>query len=710
MMRSMFSGISGLNNHQTKLDVISDNIANVNTHGFKKSRVIFSNIFNQTIGYPSAPTEDMGGVNPKQVGLGVQTASIDRIFTQGATETTGNVSDCAIEGEGFFITNDGENTKYTRAGNFNIDAAGDFVHGGTGNRVHGWASEWNEERGEYELNTGGVIDSINFLDMEKLPARATTELEFSSNLRATAQDRGFPEENTLVYGTQPNEQQVNFNVQKRNELLYELRAFDDDGDPVDMDPASGDFNSRALLHLYPDGRIKGVEVDGNFDVDSIEANSSIFNFNMTPAKPPSVNRWTFNDINNEEQNFFTQMEHSESDGDIDVYKWRMYDGDGNLLDITGDGDINENDDFAAMSINSSTGKIVGFGLPGEEPGDPGYSGFGPGDISTFNVEGLEIELGISEDGRQFVFQDDATGQTNNIEIGSQSLNIRYGDTNKEVNFDYIPGTMHSTSLITYDSQGTPHELITTFEKIDENKWRYFNSLRMDDPVVKDYLEKFPEAVQGEEATEAEKKQIMKNIFQSPEEGYVGEGVLVFNELGRIDRDATRAENGVTYPDIAKSVEFQPASADGVKINLDLEAITQYDSDEFTTAARNQDGFEMGMLQDYTIQPDGKIVGSYSNDRMQDIGQLAMATFSNPMGLDREPGSMWTPTGNSGEPVIRKAGTGSAGSIESGKLEMSNVDLSQEFTDMIISQRGFQANSRSITTADQLLQELVNLKR
>jgi len=701
-MRSLFSGISGLNNHQVKMDVISDNIANVNTHGFKKSRVIFSNIFNQTIGYASAPSDIRGGVNAKQVGLGVQTAAIDRIFTQGATETTGVASDCAIEGEGLFITNDGNRTLYTRAGNFLIDAAGDLVHGGTGNKIMGWAAQWSDDDAKYTVNTGGVLSEINFLNLEKLAAKASTELVFKSNLKATADARNFPEQSTLTYGVAPNEEQVSFKIQKRNENLYELTAFDDQGNPVDMDTSTPQLDSRALIHLYDDGRIKAVEVNGNYDIYSISANPIIgaldnFTINLSPSTPPTVNYWTFRDINNVERKMYVNYEKDPSSTTlVDVYRWKVYDEDGNLLDLNADGVIDENGDFGTMSILNSIGKIAGFTSPTGLP--------------SFTIDGLTIDLSLSADLRQMVLTDNATGESRDIELGSNSLNIRLANSNRQVNFDFIPGTMHSTSLMVYDSQGTPHELITTFEKLDDNRWRYFTSLSMDDPIVLDYLAKFPDAIKGEFATEAEKKEIMKNIFWDADNGYVGEGTLVFNSLGRIDRDATRAENGVSYPDIVKTVSFQPQGADMVRIKLDMEGITQYDSQEFTTAARSQDGYPMGMLQGYSISLDGKIVGSYSNDRMQEIGQVAIATFSNAMGLNREPGSMWSTSGNSGEAVIRIPGTGGAGIINSGKLEMSNVDLSQEFTDMIIAQRGFQANSRSITTADQLLQELVNLKR
>ena len=129
MLRSFYSGISGLRNFQTKLDVVSNNIANVNTVGFKASRVMFQDVMSQTLQGATAPSGTMGGVNPKQVGVGAAISSIDTRFTNGSLQTTNYATDFYIDGDGFFlVTGDGGNVKYlTRAGNFKIDANGDLV-------------------------------------------------------------------------------------------------------------------------------------------------------------------------------------------------------------------------------------------------------------------------------------------------------------------------------------------------------------------------------------------------------------------------------------------------------------------------------------------------------------------------------------------------------------------------------------------------------
>ncbi|WP_338452054.1 flagellar basal body rod protein FlgG [Niallia oryzisoli] len=142
MLRSMYSGISGMKNFQTKLDVIGNNIANVNTYGFKKGRVTFQDLVSQSISGASAPTGTIGGVNPKQVGLGSQLSTIDTVDTQGSLQTTGRTLDLAISGDGYFVLSDGAITTYTRAGNFYLDTEGNLV----------------DANGKYVQGQGGIIN------------------------------------------------------------------------------------------------------------------------------------------------------------------------------------------------------------------------------------------------------------------------------------------------------------------------------------------------------------------------------------------------------------------------------------------------------------------------------------------------------------------------------------------------------------------------
>ena len=158
MMRSLYSGVSGMQNHQTRLDVIGNNVSNVNTTGFKRGRVNFQDMISQQLTGAAKPTEEVGGVNPKEVGLGMTVASIDTIFTQGNLQSTGVSTDIAIQGNGFFVLKNGQETFYTRAGTFGVDSEGTLVNPANGLRVQGWMAQ--EVNGEMVINTAGSTEDL----------------------------------------------------------------------------------------------------------------------------------------------------------------------------------------------------------------------------------------------------------------------------------------------------------------------------------------------------------------------------------------------------------------------------------------------------------------------------------------------------------------------------------------------------------------------
>ncbi|MDR3301285.1 MAG: flagellar hook protein FlgE, partial [Spirochaetaceae bacterium] len=180
MMRSLFSGVSGLQNHQTRMDVVGNNIANVNTTGFKRGRVNFQDMIYQQLGGAARPTEETGGVNPKEVGLGMAVASIDTLHTQGSLQSTGNITDLAIVGQGFFVLGEGRNKVFTRAGDFSLDSAGLFVNPSNGMKVQGWMAE--NIGGQAILETSRDTGDITIPIGGKDPARQTSRVDFACNL------------------------------------------------------------------------------------------------------------------------------------------------------------------------------------------------------------------------------------------------------------------------------------------------------------------------------------------------------------------------------------------------------------------------------------------------------------------------------------------------------------------------------------------------
>jgi len=458
MMRSMFAGVSGLRTHQTRMDIVGNNIANVNTYGFKSSRASFQEMLSQTIQGASAPTETVGGTNPQQVGLGVQLGSIDVMHSQGNTESTGNTTDLAIEGDGFFILSQGDQDVYTRAGMFGLDetiegseaqATGNLVSKVNGMRVMGYRAD-----GEGNIDTNQAMQPIYIPTTDTINPQATDRIRYSGNLDARE-------------GAETISRSVN--------------AYDSKGNRVPVEAAFRQENGEWGYHL-------------------------------------------------------TRV------GSFEVYHE----------------DIHGNEDpFDALD---------------------------PGDLFFYDENG---------------------------------------------EFETVTGTEPS----------------------------------LDGPSV---------------------------------------GSIAFDNNGSYE--------SVDPVDTTFTFDFGGGSGvDPLEISLDFSDFTNY-AEESTAAVRDQNGYASGSLESYTIDQRGVITGSYSNGLTRPLGQVGMARFPNAAGLNKDGETMFSESSNSGQAMLGTAGTGGFGDIAPSSLEMSNVDLSQEFTNMIITQRGFQANSRTITSSDEMLQELVNLKR
>ncbi|MDE7383791.1 MAG: flagellar hook protein FlgE, partial [Treponemataceae bacterium] len=180
MMRSLYSGVSGLQNHQTRMDVIGNNISNVNTTGFKRGRVNFQDMISQQLAGAAKPTDELGGVNPKDIGLGMTISTIEQVFTQGNLQTTGVSTDVAIRGNGFFIVKNGDESFYTRNGVFGLDRDGTLVNPANGMRVQGWmARDFN---GEQVVQTAATPTDLVIPVGSKDPAHATENVLFACNL------------------------------------------------------------------------------------------------------------------------------------------------------------------------------------------------------------------------------------------------------------------------------------------------------------------------------------------------------------------------------------------------------------------------------------------------------------------------------------------------------------------------------------------------
>ncbi|MBV1816547.1 flagellar hook protein FlgE [Anaerosalibacter bizertensis] len=423
MMRSMYSAVSGLRTHQTKMDVIGNNIANVNTVGYKKGQMTFQEVFSQIVRGAGAAQGGKGGTNPQQIGLGVDAGSINTIHTEGASQRTDNPTDVMIDGEGFFVVTDDtnfENRYYTRAGNFTVDGAGNLVTA-DGYKVLGYRANDN---GEITETYGPIVINRS----ETIAATPTKTIELRGNLN----------------------------------------------------PANAKHTTDTIIK------------------DSL-GNSWVVEFEF--EKGTEENTWKMSLGNIKSQ-----------DGELEI----------------------TNGELAETTIRfGEDGKII--------------------------ADDLDLKLNIpSQNGASF-------GEDGDITI--------FGKDN--------PDSYNKMTQYANDTDLKPHAI---------------------------------------------------------------------------------------------------------------------------------DGNSSGKLTGFAIDPSGTVNGIFSNGENKALGQLMLAKFDNPMGLEKMGSNFFINTRNSGEPQYGTAGTSGFGAAKSGNLEMSNVDLSMEFTEMITTQRGFQANSRIITTSDEMLQELVNLKR
>ncbi|WP_434656182.1 flagellar basal-body rod protein FlgF [Thermoanaerobacterium thermosaccharolyticum] len=422
MLRSMYSAVSGLKAHQAEMDVIGNNIANVNTVGFKASRMTFKEIFNQTIKGASAPQGNGGGTNPQQVGLGVAIASIDTLFTNGGSQRTDNPKDLSIDGNGFFIVNNGGANLYTRAGNFSFDSNGDLVTP-DGYKVMGWISQ--------------------------------------------------------------------------------------DGKTVNTDTG-----------------------------------------NLSPI---SIKNWS--------------------------------------------------------STSPASTKLIQLG--------------------------------------------------GNLDAGTSI------------------GSSVSYNVTIYDSQGGSHVATIQFTK-------------------KDNAGNWDVSITNFDGTD----------LSSP----VNIGSIKFDSAGLIDQTNPSSFTVSSSSLLGANTNTNATLGDGTNnITIDLSKLTMY-SNPTDLRELSKDGNSAGSIENINIDQYGVVSGIYSNGRTQVIGQIALADFQNTQGLEKVGNTMFINTVNSGDPMIGAANTGTRGTINPGTLEMSNVDLANEFANMITTQRGFEANSKVITTSDEILQDLVNLKR
>lgn len=702
MLRSMYSGITGLRNFQDQLDVVANNIANVNTIGFKGSRTTFQSTLFQTLAAGNAPQDLLGGINPMQIGLGSKIASIDKLMTQGSPMSTGKTTDMMIQGEGFFILSDGVGQYYTRAGNFTRDYNGFFVDPASGMKLQGWTARLTPD-GQRIVDTNDPIGDIQISSGQVMPAKQTSFVKLEHNLNAGV---GIQDTTIVIKSTLGENIPVRFSFKRdlnnlnQNVYLWEAKILDTNYNFSNL------ANNTSTAALTPTQTINGkVELDDYGKV----INWVNYAEDDTPLSDTRISIFDVNGniVGETGQPAIIGTNGTTSDNATLSGGIKLVDATTNELVYYNPEDIQLTFSSGSFTITlkNSQGQTITFNSP------TGYDGT----VGSFNqllsegiISGNYKLTGLSLKG---VDEDNIIDTTNNIQLHSVrdviqppiAGEIKFVDLNNPTNFstaEYIsPKT--TTSTVVYDSLGNSYNVYLDFTKINENTWYWEAKLSDGTPLYKITTDEqlVNEPANGVIAFDSNGNLAATNW------SIVGGNIVQSGGTAGFWFDP--AEQGAALnPDVNPP---SVAAAGPVTVSVNFQALTQFAAPN-SIAVTEQDGNAQGTLDSFAINTNGEIIGIFSNGLTAPLGQVALATFNNPEGLLEVGNSMYAMSSNSGLPQIGVSGVGGRGSIIPGALEMSNVDLAEEFTNMIIAQRGFQANSRSITTADQILNELVNIKR
>lgn len=659
MMRSLFSGVAGLRNHQTGMDVIGANIANVNTVGYKGSRTNFSDVISQTMQGAAAASDNRGGTNPIQIGLGVGVSSVDTIMTSGSYSPTGKQTDLAIQNQGFFIVSDGLNKYYTRAGNFDFDAQGTYELPGTGLKVMGWQGV----NGVVDPN--GPVTNIQVPAGVSSPAVATTKMTFINNLSGTDAPGATTQTSLDVYDSLGKVQTLGqkfVKVDDVNNVWLSKASLSDSTIPV----------SNALTEISFDtaGKIKTVKQVTPSTVPSTTLTLKSGLQLDTAATAHNTNTFSLVDSTGKSRDYYLQFTSATA---FSVYAV------GNATAVgTGTAAWNA----ATSSYTITPGAINDPALPVQA-----YT------IAPSTVAGIAPAAGTF------------TGEV--VPSATTTLTI------PAFQMDNTSGSVHDAYYTVFDKDLTPHVLKMEFTQTANETWSYkmteagsSSSAALlsgtvtltGSPGVLPYVYTPTFATQFTVGTGAAATKITL-ADPLPAAQILPAGNL-FNAASAPTYGTSTTVNPVTFtvPGAAQST-----------VTMDVSALTQYGGAS-TVQASVQNGAAAGALDSVTLDTSGMIVGKFSNGKTVNLARVALATFTNAGGLIRTGDTLFSVSNNSGNPSIGASGTGGRGTITPGTLEMSNIDLADQFSKMIITQRGFQSNSKIITVSDEMLEILANLKR
>jgi len=651
---SLYTGLSGLRVHQTYIDVIGNNLANVSTPGFRGSRATFSDIMSFNVRSGSAPNGTFGGQNPMQIGAGALMATVDTNTNQGTLQDTGRSLDLALQGRGFFTLTDGNQSYYSRVGSFGIDGNRNLVDLRNGMRV---------------VDSAGAAISVPASGT--LPAQQTSQIQFQGNLPAT----------------------VSGPLAEVVEAANGLKA----GNPAAKTATAAGASAPQFDLTSFAGKSVLVSVNGGAQ-QSVTFPSATFGAGPVPASTVAA---AFSVAG-------LQVTADDTAGTIQFDTVRL----GAASSLKFDDGPQANGLLQALGLNAQlvsgtettatgttdigrmTARIAGY-VPGDQITVRGTNPDGTAFSDTFvygaandgtTLDDLLTFVNATIDPDQATAELTADGKIrlSADEKGEAELSLFLGDVSGNAgsaswsNFIVSqqgtgPDTA-TTSIDVVDAMGRTHPVTLTFTR------------SATDPQVWDMVA----------TTEEQDSQITQDSI----------GQIRFNDNGSFN-----VIGGGT-----NSLQFQ---WDGITerqdVQIDLGTSGAFDGVALlgsspTIAAVDQDGYQSGTLLNVGFDAEGRLVGYYSNGQNEEIARLRITMFSNEAGLQRVGDTMFVASPNSDDPIATVANAGGAGMVRAGTLENSNVDISREFVNLIEAQRGFQANSRVITTTDEILAELMNIVR
>ena len=713
MLRSLMSGVAGLKAYQTKMDVIGNNIANVNTVGFKSSSVNFSDIFYQTTQSASASTQTKAGTNAKQIGYGSSVASIaTTVSNQGGSQTTNRALDLMINGNAFFIVQrDGQNY-FTKNGAFDIDGLGNLSSEG-GGLVMGWGVD--KQTGEIVQD---AVSPIRVYSAENQTAEpdATTDVYFQGNIdyKDTALEEGKIIQMDF-FDNLGNQYAAKFKVKSEhaednNEYRVELI------DVIDANENSifVDAQTSAGVTTYKPKDNVTIDFGGyTYRLDSVDKVTGEVKLISYEVGADGVEAATLGDVTIAAKiNYEPQLVTDPGDPSKKVWQNALYRLNGNQFEVIPKNEIHlyaDVDELGNLTMNTSIDEarecayyydsnnkmmvpITSNKTGGNAAADTTY------DIDKF-IAGNENPCYYDENSKTYITipPTDIAG----LKDDKQKV-IDYIDANGPLYYKDSAGNFKMIAKDTTIKWGGAFDSVPKYKDgVDENG--------ADNMVP--YIAGEPERTEQQQVNKG--AEILFNAS-------TGKFASVSGQSSRYDENNNLITNNVTFKVYTSDSRLETSAINLFEeITIDFSSLTMYADGGTSTVSGVRGNIETGLgagwasgvLTGVSVSNDGKIYGEYDNGVKQLLGQIAVTSFANPTGLEAVGNSLFKTTVNSGEFDGVGSDIYSLGlSITSGALESSNVDLSTEFTNMITTQRGFEANSKIITTSDSMLDTLINLKR